>query len=134
MRFSKFNVLKSFEGSDQRVLDFLEYILDELKAKEKALNNYTLVILQLLSAQLNLYFKAQDEVCSNVTEVSDTKYGKVKKIKPEVQIMMSAHKEVTRLLDKLGLSPLEKAKIKRMNTTEQNSQADGTELLAALIN
>ena len=134
MRFTKNNILKSFDNYEPRVLDFLEYVLDELKAKDKIINNYTLVILQLLASQLSVYFKAQDEIVTNVTETSDTKYGSVRKVKPEVVVFNQTHKEITRLLDKLCISPLEKAKVKRLNSTEENNQAEGTQILGNLLN
>lgn len=124
MRFTKNSILKSFDDYEERVLDFLEYVLDELKSKERDVNNYTLVILQLLAAQLSIYFKAMDEVEHNVTETNDTKYGTIRKIKPEVVVFNQAHKEITRLLDKLGMSPLERAKIKKLNTNDDESAQD----------
>lgn len=133
MKFSKNNILKSFDSYDIRVLDFLEYILDEIKAKQKDMNNYTLVILQLLATQLTIYFKAEDAVKSGVIEVSETKYGNVRKLKPEVTTLNQSHKEITHLLDKLGLSPLESAKIKKLKSTSENANESGEALLNILV-
>ena len=133
MRFTKNNILKSFEGYEQRVIDFLEYVLEELKLNNKVLSNYTLVILQLLATQLKLNFKAQDALGDQISDTKETKYGEVTKPKTEVTVLMQSHKEIVKLLDKLGLSPLEKSKIRKLNSVQENDNEEGSNILGNLM-
>ena len=131
MRLNKTNILSNFEGYDERVLDNLSLIIDELKSKKVQVNNYSLVIFQLLATQFSIYFKAQDTF-NKSEELTSTDDYKRKSKAPELAALQKAHTEIIHLLDKLGLSPLEEAKIKKLKEKDTKDE-DAKELLNTLL-
>lgn len=116
------------EPLDSRVVSFLDNVTSDLD--EKNINHYSRIVLDMLVPQLIIYFKAQDniQVEGGVSHSDD--YNRKSK-SPEIGVLQKANDQILSLLDKLVLSPLEKAKIKRIN---KNDEEDAKELLDALIN
>lgn len=113
---------------DSRIESMLDCVIHSLDPNHKG--DYSKIILTMLVPQLILYFRALDEV--NKTEKLSTKddYSRTAK-SPEIQVLQKCNDQILNLLDKLALSPMEKAKIKRINKGGEDS---ANELLASLIN
>ena len=112
---------------DSRIEELLDCVINSLEPSHKG--DYSKIILTMLVPQLILYFRALDEV--NKTEKLSTKddYSRTAK-SPEIQILQKCNDQILNLLDKLCLSPMEKAKINRISKSET---VTGAELLDALI-
>lgn len=121
-------ILKYKEPLDERILDFLNNVTSGLD--ENNINDYTKIILNMLVPQLIIYFKAQDNIQGNGGVAHSDDYNRKSK-SPEIAVLQKANDQILSLLDKLVLSPLEKAKIKRIN---KNDEDDAKELLENLIN
>lgn len=121
-------ILKYKEPLDERILDFLNNVTSGLD--ENNINDYTKIILNMLVPQLIIYFKAQDNIQGNGGVAHSDDYNRKSK-SPEIAVLQKANDQILSLLDKLVLSPLEKAKIKRIN---KNDEDDSKELLENLIN
>lgn len=132
MKINKKNILASFENYDQRTQDMMENIVKQLAKQEKEVNDYALVILQLVAVQFEIYFKALDDVIRdgivNSTQVGDRI---INQPKPQLEALQKSNTQITRLLDKIGISPLEAAKIKKLN--KNDDEESGAELLNSLI-
>lgn len=132
MKINKKNILASFENYDQRTQDMMENIVKQLAKQEKEVNDYALVILQLVAVQFEIYFKALDDVIKdgivNSTQVGDRT---INQPKPQLEALQKSNTQITRLLDKIGISPLEAAKIKKLNKSDNDES--GKELLNSLI-
>lgn len=132
MKINKKNILASFENYDQRTQDMMENIVKQLAKQEKEVNDYALVILQLVAVQFEIYFKALDDVIRdgivNSTQVGDRT---INQPKPQLEALQKSNTQITRLLDKIGISPLEAAKIKKLNKSDDGES--GKELLNSLI-
>ena len=132
MKINKKNILASFENYDQRTQDMMENIVKQLAKQEKEVNDYALVILQLVAVQFEIYFKALDDVIRdgivNSTQVGDRT---INQPKPQLEALQKSNTQITRLLDKIGISPLEAAKIKKLN--KNDDEESGAELLNSLI-
>lgn len=130
MKINKKNILNSFEGYDQRTIDMLDIILKELSKQEKEINEYSLVIFQLLAIQFEIYYKAYDALSSGIVNECQIHERIIHAPKPQLDALQKANNQITKMLKDLGLSPLEKAKIKKLNTTEDETAG---ELLNKLI-
>ena len=126
MKINKKNILASFTNYDQRVQDMIEYTITELMKLDKTPNEYALVLIQLLADQFEIHFKAKDEVGDSIVQTYDVGDRKISHAKPQFEAQQKAQTQIIRLLDKLGLSPLEKAKIKKLN---EKDSLDKNELI-----
>lgn len=116
-------------GVDQRVVDFLDSVVNDIEQRKIDVTEYVRCILLMLVSQLVLYFKASDEVLKD-TALSSTDDYKRKSKAPEIAILNKAHDQILNLLDKISLSPMQNAKIKRLNKGGDDESA--ADLLAAL--
>ena len=133
MKINNKNVLSSFEGYDQRTIDMLDIILKELSKQNKELNEYSLVIFQLLAIQFEIYYKAYDSIDTAIVDEIDLHGGKLTKAKPQLDALQKANNQITKMLKDLGLTPLEKAKIKKLNSQEENDNISGTAILGNIL-
>lgn len=123
-------ILENFEDSDDRVKLFLSRVYEDCEAQHEDLSNYFFCCLDLLANQLRLYFMALDYINENKKLSSEDSYKRVAK-EPCIAILNNAHKEILNILQKLSLSPFEKAKLKRISSP---SGGDDKEFLDNLIN
>lgn len=132
MKINKKNILASFVNYDERTQDMLSYIVSQLSKQDKDINEYGLVVLQMIAIQYEIYFKALDDVIRdgivNSTQVGDRT---INQPKPQLDALQKADTKISKLLKDLGLSPLEKAKIKKLNKSDDDES--GKELLNSLI-
>lgn len=112
---------------DKRIIEFLELVA--IAVEERDISAYSKIILKMLIPQLVVYYKALDLMNKSDSLRHEDVYNRITK-SPEVQVMQKANDQILNLLDKLALSPMEKAKIKRINKDDGDS---ANELLANLM-
>ena len=83
----------------------------------------------MLASQLVIYYKALDAIFGK-DDVSTTDLYDRKAKAPEISILQKAHDQILALLDKLSLSPIVKAKLKKLNSSDE---ATAEQLLNDLI-
>lgn len=127
----KTEILSNFENVDKRVDKFIDKTISALTEQDTPINDYTKIILNLLVLQLILYYKACDQLVKD-TDMTTTDAYKRRAKHPEITIIQKAHDQILNLLDKLTLSPLENAKVKKLKRSS-DSDEDAKELLNKLI-
>jgi phage terminase small subunit len=125
MKINKKNVLASFVDYDQRTKDNLEIIIKEVSKQGKELSEYALVIFQLLAIQFDIYYKCYDELTNgNLTNERVIGDKTIYQPKPQLDMLQKTNVQISRFLKDLGLSPLERAKIKKLNDLDPEEQAE----------
>ena len=114
---------------DQRVIDFMDSITTDIKERKIKVTEYLKVILSMLVTQFVLYIKAVDQI-NKESKVSSTDDYKRAAKSPAISVAQKAHDKIVELLDRISLSPLSEAKIKKLNS---NDEADAQKLLDDLI-
>ena len=133
MKINKSEVLSSFEGYDQRTIDMLEIILKEVKKQGKELSEYSLVIFQLLAIQFEIFYKAYDAIDKDIVNVCQIGERTIHAPKPQLDALQKANLQIRNMLKDLGLSPLEQVKIKKLKSSEENTNNSGSMILAQLV-
>lgn len=124
-------VLNKFHNvEDQRVIDFIDAVTNDVRDKKIAVTEYLKTILSMLVVQLTLYFKAVDQIYDAEKVSSKDVYDRKSKA-PEISVLNKAHDKILELMDKISLSPLAEAKVKKLN---KDDDADAKDLLDDLIN
>lgn len=121
----------NYKDYDIRVQTFLSRVYDDVvNDKSNVINNYFYCCLDLLCTQLQLYFMALDVIDEQKNLSSEDSYRRVSK-NPCIAILNHAHQEILNIMQKLSLSPLDKAKLNRLNRNDDNESAE--DLLNNLI-
>lgn len=121
-------IKSSYNDLDERVYKFLERVIKDIDDVD--ITNYNKIIIDMLIPQLVIYYKAIDIIKSETSISKKDDYNRTSK-SPEIAVMQKANDQILNLLDKLVLSPLEKAKLKRINKDEEDS---AKEILENLMN
>ena len=119
------DIIKKHSDLDSRIIEFLNYVVDDIECN----NNYSKIILNMLIPQLIIYYKALDVIKANKEVSHKDDYSRISK-SPEIAVLQKSNDQILNLLDKLALSPLEKAKVKKLNKDEGE---DAKKLLEDLI-
>ena len=131
MKLTKDIIQKRYSEYDNRIIDFLHNIYEDVKDQNNNINNYFFVTFDLLANQLISYFRALDAINKDASLSTEDSYKRTAK-SPNIAILNHAHQEIMKILDDYGLSPFASAKIKRLNKNDDNESAE--ELLNSLIN
>lgn len=123
-------IIKNFNDLDPRVIEYLDKIISEVNLNKSNTSDYTRVILEMLVVQLILYYKSSDQMISDTKVTSVDDYKRAAK-NPAISVMQKANDQILILLDKINLSPMQKAK---MNKLSKDDEVDAKELLEDLIN
>ena len=115
---------------DIRITDFLDKVVNDLEEKQIEISNYVKIILTMLVSQLILYYKAADAIFGSTQVSSKDNYDRKAKA-PEISVMQKSHDQILNLLDKISLSPLSAAKIKKLNQDDSEDTAE--KLLSELV-
>lgn len=126
----KTEILSNFETVDRRVEKFLDRTINAVEEQKITVTDYTKMILIMLVSQLILYYKACDDVLKTPNVTSEDNYKRKAKM-PEISIMQKTHDQILHLLDKITLSPLASAKVKKLNSGDSEQSAQ--EYLDSLI-
>lgn len=125
-------IQKNYNDYDDRVKLFLSRVFEDVKkSNDEKLSNYFYCCLDLLANQLKLYYLGVDAIDEAKKISSEDNYKRVAK-NPAIAVMSHAHQQILDIMEKLSLSPFQKAKLKRLNTTDDSESAQ--ELLNNLIN
>ncbi len=133
MKINKKNILASFVDYDQRTQDNLEIILKEVSKQGKELSEYSLVMFQLLAVQFEIFYKAYDAISEGIVNTTQVGERTVHAPKPQLEALQKANVQINNMLKSLGLSPLEQAKIKKLNENPASREESATELFSELI-
>ena len=124
-------IQETYKNEDSRVITFISRVYDDCVKNNENLSNYFYCCLDLLCVQLKLYYMALDALNTEKTLASEDNYKSIAK-SPHIMILNKSHQEILNILQKLSLSPFEKAKLKRLNNTDDAESAEA--LLNNLIN
>lgn len=124
-------IQETYKNEDSRVITFISRVYDDCVKNNENLSNYFYCCLDLLCVQLKLYYMALDALNTEKTLASEDNYKRIAK-SPHIMILNKSHQEILNILQKLSLSPFEKAKLKRLNNTDDAESAEA--LLNNLIN
>lgn len=123
MKLIKSDILENFKTYDDRVKNNLSLIIDELISKKTQVSSYLLIILELLATQYTIYYRALDALNESSTLTGHDSLKRKSKI-PELSALQKAYTEIIRLLDKLALSPIEDARLKRLKEKSSEEEAN----------
>lgn len=113
----------TYRDYDERVKLFLYRVYEDIKKDNVKINNYFYVTLDLLANQLLLYYRALDAINKDAALSTEDSYRRQAK-SPNIAILNHAHQEIMKILDDYGLSPFASAKIKRLNSTDTEEDAE----------
>ena len=120
----------TYKDYDNRVIVFLNRVYEDCINSNDNLNNYFYCCLDLLSNQLDLYYRALDAINEDNTLSTEDSYRRQAK-SPNIAILNHAHQEILNILSKLSLSPFDRAKLKRVKGDDSDESAEN--LVASLI-
>lgn len=117
-------IQKRFEDSDDRAIEFLSKIYEDLNDNnDNKISNYHLCMLDLLSVQLQLYFTACDQF-KKLTDITTTdSYSRTAK-SPILGVINKCHANIIDIMQKLSLSNIEIAKLKRIQSGDDDTSAE----------
>ena len=125
-------IQENYNDYDDRVKVFLSRVFEDVKKNnDEKLSNYFFCCLDLLANQLKLYYLGVDAIDADKKVSSTDDYKRVSK-NPAIAVMSHAHQQILDILEKLSLSPFQKAKLKRLNNG--GDEEDAEQLLEKLIN
>jgi len=113
------NINDMFNDYDPRVKDMLYCVLEDLQHQYKIIPNYFRIILELLSTQLDIYFKAKDKYRSNNEHTGDNRT----KSAEYVQIQ-GTHDKILTIMRELGMTVVTKKKLEKLSSLSPSSTID----------
>ena len=116
-------IQKRYSDYDDRVVEFLSRVFDDVKENNEKINNYFYCCLDLLANQLKLYFLGVDAIDADKKVSSTDDYKRVSK-NPAIAVMTHAHQQILDIMQKFSLSPFDKAKLKRVQTGDDDASAE----------
>ena len=130
MKLTKDIIQKRYNKYDERVIEYLINISKSLK-EQNANDEYYYCMFDLLVIQLHLYYSSCDQLMKLKDLTSEDNYKRLVK-SPLIGVLQKCHSQILDIMQKLSISPIEKAKLKRLNTADDDESAE--ELLNSLIN
>lgn len=110
------NIDEMFKDYDPRVKDMLYCVLEDLQHQYKIIPNYFRIILELLSTQLDIYFKAKDKYRNNTEHTGDNRT----KSTEYVQIQ-GTHDKILTIMRELGMTVVTKKKLEKLSSLSSSS-------------
>lgn len=128
---NKFEYIEAtYKDYDKRAVEFITKIFEDLSKNNEKISNYHLCMCDLLVVQLQIYFTACDQM-KGLTDLTTTdSYARAAK-SPVISVLNKAHANIIDIMQKLSLSSLEIAKLKRLNKGDDDETTK--ELLNELI-
>ena len=123
-------IRQRYNKYDERVIEYLINISKSLK-EQNVNDEYYYCMFDLLVIQLHLYYSSCEQLMKLKDLTSEDNYKRLVK-SPLIGVLQKCHSQILDIMQKLSISPIEKAKLKRLNTTDDNESAE--ELLNSLIN
>jgi len=115
------NVEVRYMKYDKRVIDFIKLIVNDLEFNYKEIPASFIANMDLLANALKIYYKACDELdqTKNVLDFTRCK-----------NTVLQTSQYITKLINNFGASPVDKARIKRLNQEVDTSDELLEELTA----
>ena len=123
-------IRQRYNKYDERVIEYLINISKSLK-EQNVNDEYYYCMFDLLVIQLHLYYSSCDQLMKLKDLTSEDNYKRLVK-SPLIGVLQKCHSQILDIMQKLSISPIEKAKLKRLNTADDDESAE--ELLNSLIN
>ena len=123
-------IRQRYNKYDERVIEYIINISKSLK-EQNVNDEYYYCMFDLLVIQLHLYYSSCDQLMNLKDLTSEDNYKRLVK-SPLIGVLQKCHSQILDIMQKLSISPIEKAKLKRLNTTDDDESAE--ELLNSLIN
>ena len=123
-------IRQRYNKYDERVIEYLINISKSLK-EQNVNDEYYYCMFDLLVIQLHLYYSSCDQLIKLKDLTSEDNYKRLVK-SPLIGVLHKCHSQILDIMQKLSISTIEKAKLKRRNTTDDDESAE--ELLNSLIN
>ena len=115
-----------FKDYDYRVQDMLVCVVDDLQHQYKVIPSFFRITLELLSTQLDIYFKAKDKLRkSEATELPN----KTKSV--EFTQIQDTHNKIMAIMRELGMTSMSKKKMEKLSKLTSDSSLE--ELYDALV-
>ena len=125
-------IQEHYAEADDRIKIKLSRVYDEVEKNDpNNINNYFFNTLDLLCAQYEVFFLSYDALREAGKVNQDDRYHRQAK-NVNITVMTRASKEILDIMDKLSISPVIKAKVKKLNKEDDSESAE--ELLNSLIN
>lgn len=120
MQLNSQNVETRYKNYDKRVIEFIKLIIQDLEFSYKKIPTSFIATFDLMANTLKIYFTAVDQLDSakNPMDLSRIK-----------NTILQTSNYISKLTSQFGASPVDKARIKRINQETD----DGSELLNELI-
>ena len=115
---------------DDRVIEYLINISKSLK-EQNVNDEFYYCMFDLLVVQLHLYYSSCDQLMQLRDLTSEDNYKRLVK-SPLIGVLQKCHSQILDIMQKLSISPIEKAKLKRLNNSDDAESAEA--LLNNLIN
>ena len=115
-----------FKDYDHRVQDMLQCVVEDLCQQYKVIPNFFRITLELLSTQLDIYFKAKDAYKKGTSKDEGTP-----KKNAEYRHIQGAHDKIMAIMRELGMTSMSKKKLEKLANISSDSSID--ELYDALI-
>ena len=122
-------IRQRYNKYDERVIEYLINISKSLK-EQNVNDEYYYCMFDLLVIQLHLYYSSCDQLMKLKDLTSEDNYKRLVK-SPLIGVLQKCHSQILDIMQKLSISPIEKAKLKRLNTADDDESAE--ELLNSLI-
>ena len=114
---------EKYNQYDQRVKDFIAKIFEDLSKNNESISNYHLCMCDLLVVQLQIYFAACDQM-KGLTDLTTTDDYKRAAKSPVISVLNKAHANIIDIMQKLSLSNLEIARLKRLSKGGDDESAE----------
>ena len=124
------NIPKIYKDYDQRVINFLCNVFEDINEDNPKINKYFYNVFDLLANQLFIYYTALDAIKADTKVSSEDSYKRTAK-NPAIAVMNHAHQEILNIMQKLSISPFEQAKLSRLKNGDGDQDAE--ELLDSLV-
>ena len=131
MRTINAYIKNRYDKYEDRVLEFMSKVYDDIKDNKNKISNYHLCMLDLLVVQLQIYYTSCDQLLKLTDLTTTDAYARAAK-SPVISVLNKAHANIIDIMQKLSLSDLEIAKLKHINKNDDGESAE--ELLNNLIN
>ena len=116
-------IQETYKDYDERVISFMSRVYEDCINENVKLTNYFYCCLDLLATQLKLYFIASDIINEQKKISSEDSYRRISK-DPSVSVLNKCHEQILNILSKLSLSPFDRAKLKRVQNTDDEASAE----------
>lgn len=125
-------IQEHFSNVDDRIKIKLNRVYEEVESNNSNnINNYFYNALDLLCAQYEVFYLAYDALKEAGKINQDDKYNRTAK-NINITVMTRASKEILDIMDKLSISPVIKAKVKKLNNDTEDESTEA--LINDLIN